>query len=148
MSTPTKNVAYDFPISLSRGGLFIANPTIASGDFKVSTDNGAFTNLTTLPVVTPAGSIDVLVSLSAAEMNGDTISVHALDQTDPTEWDEVKALIEIDENLTEIYRDRGLDASNPKTITEIIDGFSYNEDSTDINKEVRKDGIVTTVTRT
>jgi hypothetical protein len=44
------------------------NPTLAAGDVKLSKDGGAFANLTTLPVVTPAGGKQILVSLSAAEM--------------------------------------------------------------------------------
>lgn len=55
------------------------NPTIAAGDFQVSTDGGSFTNLTTLPVVTPAGGRAVKITLSASEMNGDNIMVMCVD---------------------------------------------------------------------
>jgi hypothetical protein len=60
-------------------------PTIAAGDFKVSTDGGALANLTTLPVVTLDGSKMVKFSLSAAEMNGDDITVID-DRPAQTEW--------------------------------------------------------------
>ncbi len=56
-----------------------ANPTIASGDWKVSIDGGAFANLATLPDVDPDSSVQVKVSLSADEMNGDEIMVTAID---------------------------------------------------------------------
>ena len=65
---------------------FKVNPTIAAGDFKVYKDNGAPANLTTLPSVSPAGSMLVTVSLSATEMNADKVTIVAKDQSDPPEW--------------------------------------------------------------
>lgn len=62
-----------------------ANPTIAAGDFKVSTDGGAFANLTTLPVVTPAAGRAVKITLSAAEMTGSNIMVMCVDAAG-AEW--------------------------------------------------------------
>lgn len=96
MSSPKRNVAYEFDIALvdsSDTGSFLANPTIAAGDFKVSTDNGALGNLSTLPVVDPAGSIIVKINLSAAEMNGDKIMVQCIDAAG-NEWDDVLIFIE------------------------------------------------------
>jgi len=86
---PKKNVALITDIMLkdyNNPGNFRVNPTIAAGDFKVSIDGGTLTNLATLPVVEPAGSRGVKISLSAAEMNGDRIRVEAIDQTAPKEW--------------------------------------------------------------
>lgn len=71
---------------MANPGRFKANPTIASGDFKVSKDGGAFANLTTLPTVTPASGVRVEVTLSATEMNADSITVTCIDQTSPAEW--------------------------------------------------------------
>jgi hypothetical protein len=65
---------------------FKANPTIASGDWKVSKDGGALANLTTLPSVEPAGSIWVKVTLSATEMNADNVAIQGIDQTATKEW--------------------------------------------------------------
>lgn len=96
MSSPKKNVAYEFSISLvdsGAAGSFKANPTIAAGDFKVSTDNGAFANLTTLPVVDPAGSIIVKINLSQSEMNGDKILVQCIDAAG-AEWSDVLIFID------------------------------------------------------
>lgn len=76
--TPKKNTEYIFYVSLASQAntkVFQANPTLAAGDVKVSTDGGAEANITTLPVVTPAGSKRVKVTLSAAEMNGDNVQV-------------------------------------------------------------------------
>jgi hypothetical protein len=67
-------------------GEFKANPTIAAGDFKVDIDGAGFANLSVLPSVSPAGSVAVLVTLPAAEMNGDVITFTAIDQTSPKEW--------------------------------------------------------------
>lgn len=63
-----------------------ANPTIAAGDFKISKDGGAFTNLTTLPVVTPAGGVGVQLDGSATELNADNVLITWSDQTSPKEW--------------------------------------------------------------
>lgn len=79
---PLKNASYSFYVSLvSQADLteFQVNPTIAVGDVKVSVDGGAYANITTLPVVTPAGSSSVKVSLSASEMNGDDVLVQFVD---------------------------------------------------------------------
>lgn len=63
-----------------------ANPTIASGDWKVSKDGGALANLGTLPAVTPASSVWVKVTLSATEMDADSVAFQGIDQTAPKEW--------------------------------------------------------------
>lgn len=87
-SPPKKNTAYTFYVGLldqADTKLLKASPTIAAGDFKVSTDGGAFANPATLPAVTPAGGRAVLVTLSAAEMNGDKITVVASDAAG-AEW--------------------------------------------------------------
>lgn len=86
---PKKNEDFLIRISLedyANPGNFKSNPTIAAGDFKVSIDGGALANLGTLPSVSPASSIAVLITLSASEMNGDVIFVQCIDQTSPKEW--------------------------------------------------------------
>jgi hypothetical protein len=62
-----------------------ANPTIAAGDFKISLDDGAFTNLTTLPSVDPASGVQVKISLSAAEAQFTRAVITAID-TATKEW--------------------------------------------------------------
>lgn len=52
------------------------------------------------------------------------------------------------QQLLEIWNDRGLDDSDPKTITEIVECESYDEKTNAITKEVRKVGDTTTITRT
>lgn len=78
MPNPQRGVAYSFRVSLldsSNPGRIKKSPTIVAGDFKLSKDNGALTNLTTLPSEVPAASGCVTVSLSAAEMDADKIQV-------------------------------------------------------------------------
>lgn len=117
MPGPVKNIAYSFYIALgdsATAGAFVSNPTLATGDFKVSTDGGALGNLTTLPVVTPASSVAVLVALSAAEMNGDTVVVVGIDAAG-AEWDDIVIYIEpesasltdIDADVTAVLADTG-----------------------------------------
>lgn len=89
--TPKKNSAFIIYIGLpatAAPSTFKSNPTIASGDFQVSTDGGALANLTTLPTVTPASSKMVKISLSAAEMNGDNVTVVCSDAAG-AEWNDV-----------------------------------------------------------
>lgn len=86
--TPKKNAQYIFYVSLRDQAdtkLFKANPTIAAGDFKVSTDGGALGNLGTLPAVAPAGSKMVKITLSASEMNGDNVTLICSDAAG-AEW--------------------------------------------------------------
>lgn len=88
MALPKKNVTYTTYISLvsqANTKVFQANPTLAAGDVKVSTDGGAEANMATLPVVTPAGSKRVKIVLSASEMNGDNCSITFSDVTG-AEW--------------------------------------------------------------
>jgi hypothetical protein len=49
--------------------------------------------------------------------------------------------------IDEIHEDRGLNAASPKTITENTSGTSYDEDTANISKTVRKVGSDTTITR-
>lgn len=86
--TPKKNAEYICYVSLRSQAdtkLFQANPTIAAGDFKVSTDGGALGNLATLPTVTPASGRMVKITLSASEMNGDNVTVVCVDAAG-AEW--------------------------------------------------------------
>ncbi len=91
MSFPKRGVAYIEYITLVDTldpSKFKVNPTIAAGDFQISKDGGAFVNLATLPVVTPAGSRTVKLSLSATEMDANNIIVQAIDVAGD-EWGEV-----------------------------------------------------------
>lgn len=75
---PKKNEAFIFYVSLiSQANTKIAhvNPTLAAGDVKVAVDDAAPANLTTLPVVDADYTKRVKVAMSAAEMNGDRITV-------------------------------------------------------------------------
>lgn len=81
----TELVTYIGLVSQADTKTFKANPTIAVGDFKVVTDDGSLANLTTLPTVSPAGSKRVKITLSAAEQNGDNITVIASDAAG-AEW--------------------------------------------------------------
>lgn len=86
--TPKINTQYIFYCGLTSQAdtkLLQVNPTLASGDAKVSIDGGAFANLGTLPAVTPAGGRSVKVIISAAEMNGDNIVV-VLSDAAGAEW--------------------------------------------------------------
>jgi len=86
---PKKNEDFLFRVALedyANPGNFKGTPTIAAGDFKVAVDATALANPATLPSVSPASSVLVLVTLSAAEMNGDVITLVAVDQTSPKEW--------------------------------------------------------------
>lgn len=77
-SPPKKNTAYVLYVSLvsqANTKIMLVNPTLATGDVKVAIDDGAPANLATLPVVDADFTKRVKVDLSAAEMNGDRITV-------------------------------------------------------------------------
>lgn len=94
----TELIFYIGLVSQADTKLFQTNPTIAAGDFKVSTDGGALANLTTLPVVTPASSKSVKITLSAAEMTGDNIQVICSDAAG-AEWCDCEINIQTSDNL-------------------------------------------------
>ena len=74
---PKKNVAYRMFVGLRSQAdtrLFQVNPTLASGDAKVSKDGGALANLTTLPSVIGSSAI-VQIDLSSTEMNADNVTI-------------------------------------------------------------------------
>jgi len=86
---PVKAEDFEFGVCLEdygNPGLFVANPTLAAGDVKISKDNGALANLASLPTVTPAAGKIVDVALSGTEMNADKVTVIFSDQTVPPEW--------------------------------------------------------------
>lgn len=95
MAEPRRDVAFDFYIALVSTATsdFLDPPTVVVGDFKVSTDGSAYVNLATLPVVDPATSATVKVSLSAAEMGGDSVNVLGIDLDDV--WQDVLATLDL-----------------------------------------------------
>lgn len=84
---PVKNAAFTFRIVLfaQSDNQIKTTPTIAAGDFKVSVDGGALANPGTLPSESPASSGQVLITLTADEMNGDEIVVRWIDASGD-EW--------------------------------------------------------------
>lgn len=70
-----------------------ANPTLATGDVKISKDGGAFANLGTLPTVTPASGTSVRVTLSASEAEFTRAVVVFVDQTSPKEWEDQELVL-------------------------------------------------------
>lgn len=89
---PVKNEDFELHIAVedyANPGNFKSSPTIASGDFQVSKDGGAFSNLGTLPAVEPASSQMILIVLSSTEMNADSVVIRGVDQTSPKEWADI-----------------------------------------------------------
>lgn len=89
---PKKGEDFLFRIALDdyfSPGNFKSNPTIAAGDFKVDKDAGGLNNLATLPSVSPASSVLVLITLSSTEMNADVVTLVGVDQTSPKEWADI-----------------------------------------------------------
>jgi len=87
-NTPKRATAFKFYVGLvdqSNTKLLKANPTIATGDFKVSKDGGAFANLTTLPSANPASGVAIMIDLSATEMTADHVVVSCIDAAG-AEW--------------------------------------------------------------
>ncbi len=130
MPDPQKNVAFTFDIGLVDSGSqpdFKANPTLATGDFKVSIDNGALNNLASLPTVAPAASVIVKVVLSQAEMNGDRITVVCIDAAG-AEWDDV--IISINTTVNTIDSTLGVDVVSVSGDTTAADNLESMYDGT------------------
>jgi len=88
MSEPLKNEKYVRNMvlfDLSEPQKMKVNPTIDTGDFKISRDNGTFANLATKPIVDPPNSRNVKVTISALEMDVDKVVVIAHDEAGD-EW--------------------------------------------------------------
>lgn len=86
---PKKNEDFQVRIALkdvSDPRSFKITPTLAAGDFQVDIDGAGFNNLTNIPTVSPAATCAVLINMTAAQMNGDVISIRGVDQTNPKEW--------------------------------------------------------------
>ena len=64
-------------------------------------------------------------------------------------WDGSAEICEVSQNsrLKEVWQDRGLDSSNPKTVLEVTPAADYDEDVGSIHKDVVKAGATTTITR-
>lgn len=93
-SDPKRGVAYRFTMSLfaQSDNQIKTTPTLAAGDVKVSKDNGATANITTLPSEAPAGSGILQVDLSATEMTADLVTVTFIDAAG-SEWNSAVANI-------------------------------------------------------
>lgn len=127
--TPKKNTEFIFYVSLisqANTKIMQANPTLAAGDFQVSTDDGAPSNLDTIPVVDADFTKRVKVTLSADEMNGDNITLIASDaagdewcdltvniQTTATQIDGLAPAGEYDTEMSRI----DVDVSSRSTLT-------------------------------
>lgn len=87
-NTPKRATAFKLYVGLvdqANTKLLKANPTIASGDFQVSKDGGAFANLTTLPSANPASGRAIMIDLSATEMTADNVVIQCVDAAG-AEW--------------------------------------------------------------
>lgn len=86
---PVKNEDFKIRVALKDANdprSFKSAPTLAAGDFKIDKDGAGLNNLATLPTVSPAAGVCVLVELSATEMNADVVTLVFIDQTNPKEW--------------------------------------------------------------
>ncbi len=102
MPDPQKNVAftYSFPvINSSNRPFFLVNPGIVSGDWKVSIDNSAFTNLSNIPTINPAGSRLVEIQLTSTEMDGDVIVVQGISSANT--FDDIMIVIDTTTNTVD-----------------------------------------------
>ncbi len=132
MSTlPVQGQDYEFTIGLTdavNAKRFVVDPTIASGDFQISKDDGALANLTNLPMVTPAGTTLVAIDLTAAEMDASKVVVIGIDQTVSPEWVDTMYSIDVPVGSSETavnILEGDHDESN-------VEAIIYLKDTTDI----------------
>ena len=85
---------FDLPIIEYGATDFKTGVTLAEGDVKISKDNGAFTNIATLPTILGAWMI---ITLSADEMKARRIKVQVIDQTATKIFEDTGAILTTDE---------------------------------------------------
>lgn len=127
---PIRGQQYIFYVSLPSQAdpkTFQSNPTLATGDAKVSKDGGSLANLGTLPVVTPASSKLVKVTLSSSEMDADNVTV-ILSDASGAEWcDQTFNIQPTGIILAGTVNDAGADADDfDTTLTGFGDDFVNN----------------------
>ena len=111
----TEYIFYIGLVSQADTKLLQVNPTLAAGDAKVSTDGGGFTNLDTIPAVTPAAGRAVKVTLSIAEMTGSNVVVVFSDAAD-SEW--CDQVINIHPVVSNQFDDLATWSSTTRTLTQ------------------------------
>lgn len=124
MTTPKKDVAYKFFITLgdkNDSSKFKADPTLATGDFKVSVDEGVtFDDLDTPAVVTASGSIWVKISLTTAEMADNKVLFQAIDVAGD-EWSDFSTFIDApDRNVVDLVSVLGNGTAQSGTASTIV----------------------------
>lgn len=88
---PIRAAAFTFEIpgvySQADPTIFQVAPTIAAGDFWISTDGGGWNALTNTPTVIIAGSVDTMIQfvLTATEMTADRVAIKWVDAAG-AEW--------------------------------------------------------------
>lgn len=85
-----KSVAFSFEVALvdqANRPQYKSNPTLATGDVKVSLDGGNYANIASLPTVVNSGKA-VRVTLSTSETNHDTVAVLFSDAAG-NQWDDL-----------------------------------------------------------
>lgn len=84
---PVKNEALTLSTTLfsQSNNQIKTTPTLAAGDVKISKDNGAIANPSTLPTENPVGSGIVEIVLTDTEMNADEIVINFIDASGD-EW--------------------------------------------------------------
>lgn len=113
---PVRAKAYAFNLALvdaTTTTRIKKTPTIdgAGADFRISKDNGTLAALTNLPVESPAGSGQVLISLTASEMDADRVTVLCIDATSTPEWCDQVITIETRETQIDYFQFLMRDAS-------------------------------------
>lgn len=108
MSTePLRGVEFDLYFKLGAvadPSTFLTDPTLAVGDFQVSTDDSAFANLVNLPTIVEAGKGLVKATLNIAEMTGSVANFSAIDVSGD-EWEEMAISIPIPNGNTDTLLD-------------------------------------------
>ncbi len=95
---PKKNQALVINVGLQSNAdpsIHIVAPTLQAADFNISQDGAAFTALEDIPTVDPAGSDNIKITLTAAEMNADTVVVNCKDNAGAA-WASLKLTMNTD----------------------------------------------------
>ena len=150
MPLPEKGKAYSMPITLESKNTseWLIDPPIQTGDFQVSVDFGGFANLAILPVVEPAGSRQVKLSLAAAEMLGDKVLVIGSDvgAVEGEGWRDLGIFFDLIEGTVETLIDLAEGDHTETSIRSLIK--KKNTDTTLLDKKVAGSGLQPNITVT
>lgn len=110
-------LTFYYPLLLA-GQYLTSTPTLDAGDFQISKDGGVFADLATLPSYANG---QLVITLSATEMQAARSAIRLIDQTSTAEWDEDWIIIETYGNASAAHEVFPADISGTAIAAHFVD---------------------------